>query len=105
MLNLALVFSQPKYSEKQVFLRKKRVKQSEKMAKIKWACRRGMLELDFILIEFLESKLLTLSEEEQDALLLFLENSDPDLYSWLMGYKEPQSDADINMTCMIRNSR
>ncbi len=79
--------------------------QSNKMAKIKWTCRRGMLELDFILNEFLESKLLTLSEEELDALLVYLENPDPDLYSWLMGYKEPESDADINMTCIIRNSR
>ncbi len=79
--------------------------QSEKMAKIKWTCRRGMLELDYILNEFLERKLLTLSEEALDALLVYLENPDPDLYSWLMGYKEPERDADINMTCIIRNSR
>ncbi len=77
--------------------------QSEKMAKIKWGCRRGMLELDFILNEFLECKLLTLSEEELDALLVYLENADPDLYSWLMGYKEPESDTDITMTSIIRN--
>ena len=78
--------------------------QTNKMAKIKWACRRGMLELDFILIEFLEHKLQSLSEDEQDALLVYLENPDPDLYSWLMGYKEPESEADIAMTRMIRNS-
>ena len=78
--------------------------QTNKMAKIKWACRRGMLELDFILIEFLENKLQSLSEDEQDALLVYLDNPDPDLYSWLMGYKDPESEADIIMTHMIRNS-
>jgi len=81
------------------------VNQTNKKAKIKWVCRRGMLELDFILNEFLDNQLQQLSEDEMDDLLVYLENPDPDLYSWLMGYKEPESDADIHMTSMIRNSR
>jgi len=76
-----------------------------KIAQIKWACRRGMLELDFILNEFMEQRLSNLSETEQDRLLLYLENADPDLYSWLMGYKQPETEADILMTDIIRNSK
>jgi len=76
-----------------------------KIARIKWACRRGMLELDFILNEFLAQGISNLSEAELDNFLHYLENADPDLYSWLMGYKQPESEADIVMTNIIRNSR
>ncbi len=79
--------------------------QSNKLAKIRWACRRGMLELDFILNEFIAHGFLNLSDTEQDELLYYLENADPDLYSWLMGYKKPESEADIKMTNIIRDSQ
>jgi len=64
-----------------------------------------MLELDFILNEFLAQGISNLSEAELDNFLHYLENADPDLYSWLMGYKQPESEADIVMTNIIRNSR
>ncbi len=76
-----------------------------KIAQIKWACRRGMLELDFILNKFLEQEISNLSESAQDDFLRYLENADPDLYSWLMGYQQPDSEADIRMTDIIRNNR
>ena len=78
---------------------------SAKIAKIKWACRRGMLELDFILTEFLTSGLEKLSDVEQDEFLLFLENADPDLYSWLMGFRQPELAADIKMGEIITSSK
>lgn len=78
--------------------------QSHKFSKIKWACRRGMLELDFILTKFLEHGFQKLSEIEQDELLQFLTNEDPDLYSWLMGFRQATAAADIKMVNIIRET-
>lgn len=77
---------------------------SAKVAKIKWACRRGMLELDFILTEFLAKGLKALSDSEQDELLTFLENADPDLYAWLMGFRQPELPEDMKMVKVIIES-
>ncbi|MCP3672857.1 MAG: succinate dehydrogenase assembly factor 2 [Gammaproteobacteria bacterium] len=76
--------------------------QKNKIAQIKWACRRGMLELDFILNEFLADGFLKLSDAEHDELLTFLENSDPDLYAWLMGFRKSELAADIKMINLIK---
>lgn len=54
-------------------------------AKIKWQCRRGMLELDLILCHFVERSLDNLTLNEFDALESLLSLSDPVLYSGLMG--------------------
>ena len=78
--------------------------QPNKFAQIKWACRRGMLELDFIFNEFLEHGLLKLTETEQDEFLNFLTNEDPDLYSWLMGFRQAEAVADIKMVEIIRSA-
>ena len=84
------------------FIEDEYLEQSNKVARIKWACRRGMLELDFIFNEFLANGFLVLTEIEQDEFLLFLENNDPDLYSWLMGFRYPENPVDITMVNRIR---
>ncbi len=58
----------------------------ENKARIKWACRRGMLELDVILMPFFEACFDTLSVEEKGDFITLLEADDPDLFAWLMGY-------------------
>ena len=82
-----------------------RSENSEKVAKTKWACRRGMLELDFILTEFLETGFKRLSDIEQDEFLIFLDNADPDLYAWLMGFRQPELPEDIKMVKIIVKSK
>ena len=78
--------------------------QSNKIAKIKWACRRGMLELDFILDEFLNDGFKNLTQIEQDDFQNFLTNEDPDLFAWLMGFRQPDAEEDIIMVNKIRGS-
>jgi len=56
--------------------------------KLAWQCRRGMLELDVILIPFLDQHFDQLNEVEQLAFSQLLEQADPDIYTWLMGYGE-----------------
>ena len=76
-----------------------------KLARTKWACRRGMLELDFIFNDFMNSGYKDLTTEQQDEFLQFLVNPDPDLYSWLMGFRQPTDEADIKMVTLIHSSQ
>ena len=55
-------------------------------ARIKWACRRGMLELDVIIMPFFDACFDQLTEIEKTQLVAFLEYDDPDLFAWLMGH-------------------
>ena len=59
------------------------------VAKLKWACRRGMLELDIILGQFLDNGYPWLPDEDKRLFVRLLDQSDPDLFAWLMGNAEP----------------
>lgn len=61
----------------------------DQKAKIKWHCRRGMLELDIILERFIARCIDNLNEQQIRDLVLLLTQADPDIYAWLMGYEEP----------------
>jgi antitoxin CptB len=58
----------------------------EKLARLKWACRRGMLELDVILEPFV-SEYPSLSAEEQQTFERLLSHDDPELFAWFMGHE------------------
>lgn len=57
-----------------------------------WHSRRGMLELDLILIPFVRERLQKLAEAEQILYQDLLEEEDPDLYSWLLGRVCPPTE-------------
>ena len=58
---------------------------------LRWRCRRGMLELDVILLPFLEQHFKHLSSVEKNIFAEMLEQADPDLFNWLMGYQVPDN--------------
>lgn len=72
-------------------------------ARIAWHCRRGMLELDLILQRFLEHHLENLSKEELESFNSLLTCTDPELFSWLMGYDNPQDKELKKIVNLIRN--
>jgi len=59
-----------------------------------WHSRRGMWELDLLLIPFLEKRFDTLSEEEQLTYQRLIEEEDQDLFVWLM-HREWPEDPDL----------
>ncbi|MGF1763121.1 succinate dehydrogenase assembly factor 2 [Aliivibrio kagoshimensis] len=59
---------------------------TEEKARIKWACRRGMLELDVVIMPFYEECFDMLTEQEQKDFVSLLESDDPDLFTWIMGH-------------------
>jgi len=62
--------------------------------RIRWASRRGMLELDLILVPFFDSCFLELSEGDQQRYIELLEGEDTDLFDWMLGRKRP-SDPEL----------
>lgn len=68
------------------------LKQSEEALKdkrrLKWACRRGMLELDVLFEPFVEQAYDELSEEKKAIFRRLVTCDDPDLFAWFMGHKE-----------------
>jgi len=56
---------------------------------LRWASRRGMLELDLLLLPFVDARLQQLDEPAQEAYRRLLECTDQALYVWLTGRKAP----------------
>ena len=57
--------------------------------KIFWHSRRGMLELDLLLVPFATEVFETLPHQDQLLYEEFLEQEDQDLFKWLMGREAP----------------
>lgn len=60
------------------------------LQKIFWHSRRGMLELDLLLVPFATEVFETLSHQEQVLYTEFLAEEDQDLFNWLMHRSEPE---------------
>lgn len=77
--------------------------EAKRIARLKWACRRGMLELDVLLLPFVEQAFDTLSFAEQETFERLLTSDDPDLYAWFMGH-QPCLDPDFaKMVTLVKS--
>jgi len=56
-------------------------------ARLKWACRRGMLELDVLFIPFVDEAYDDLTAKQQRTFERLLTEQDPDLFAWFLGHK------------------
>ncbi len=56
--------------------------------RIRWACRRGMLELDILLLGFFDGAYQTLPAPLQKEFVDLLEFPDQDLNRWLLSYED-----------------
>ncbi len=73
------------------------------LSRLRWACRRGMLELDVLLGNFLEEAYATLSPEDQANFVNLLECNDQELFMWLTGKEKPTDPVFILMVEKIRH--
>nr|WP_057832439.1 succinate dehydrogenase assembly factor 2 [Colwellia sp. TT2012] len=69
-------------------------------ARLKWACRRGMLELDVLFIPFVDEAYDDLSIKEQFTLERLLTCQDPELFAWFMGHEDCE-DTELNAIVQI----
>jgi antitoxin CptB len=61
----------------------------------RWQCRRGMLELDLLLNNFVDKKVATLTQQEKDSFELLLSYPDQTLLDLLLG-NSVSSDSSIS---------
>lgn len=59
--------------------------------RLRWQCRRGLLELDLLLARFLEQRYPALAACEREAFQQLLRASDTQLLAWLQGRETPPS--------------
>jgi antitoxin CptB len=70
--------------------------------RLKWACRRGMLELDLLLNDFLEHRYPTLPVSCQSAFETLLSSSDQDLINWLLKNEISEQEALCEIIMLIK---
>ncbi|NIG98410.1 MAG: FAD assembly factor SdhE [Serratia symbiotica] len=69
-------------------------------ARIHWACRRGMRELDIPIMPFFEYEYDQLTDKAR--FIRLLECDDPDLFNWLMNHGTPEDSALQRMVALIQ---
>lgn len=67
---------------------------ARRLSKLKWRCRRGLLENDLFIERFFQRHEATLTEGQAQALEALMELSDNDLLDLLLARKEPEGDLD-----------
>ncbi|WP_092483316.1 FAD assembly factor SdhE [Candidatus Ichthyocystis hellenicum] len=73
------------------------------LRRLRWRCRRGMLELDIILSKFLDDHASSLTQQQLDSLFRFLEFSDPYIFDVLLSGRFSSSDPEIDSIIAIIN--
>lgn len=58
--------------------------------RLRWACRRGMLELDVLFLPFVEDAYDELDEAQKAVFRRLITCDDPDLFAWFMGHQKCQ---------------
>ena len=72
-------------------------------ARLKWACRRGMLELDVLFMPFVETGFHELDDNKKEIFERLLTSDDPDLYAWFMGHQPCEDKEFADMIKLILN--
>lgn len=70
--------------------------------RLRWRCRRGMLELDLVLTAFLARHAERLDAGERRSFAELLEYSDNDLLDLVMGRAEPVEQGHVALLGLIR---
>ena len=75
-----------------------------RLARLRWRCRRGMRELDSLLLDFFDLFAARMTEGEIAAFERVLELPDPTLHSYLLGRSAPEDVATAELIGRIRAS-
>ena len=77
--------------------------EKKRFSRLKWACRRGMLELDVLFMPFADEAFEELSYEDKELFERLLTCDDPDLYAWFMGHQSCDDPELARMVSIILN--
>jgi len=73
-----------------------------RLERLRWRCRRGLLELDVMLQDFLAQRYACLTSPEQQAFDLLLETPDVTLLAYLQGDQDPPDKELVEIVAKIR---
>jgi antitoxin CptB len=73
--------------------------------RIRWRCRRGLLELDLVLTAFLREELDRLTPSELDRFSGLLDAADNDLWDWVSARSEPPDPSHAGLVERLRTVR
>ena len=62
---------------------------ADTLKRLRWRCRRGMRELDLVLVGYLDRHGKSMSADDLDLFERFLEATDMQLYTWVTGRETP----------------
>jgi antitoxin CptB len=62
---------------------------SQELGKLRWRCRRGMKELDVLLLRYVEEQFCGASSAHQEAFKALLDAPDPLIYAYCLGQEQP----------------
>jgi len=71
--------------------------------RLRWACRRGMLELDVLFSPFVDEAWDELSDIDKATFERLLACDDPDLFAWAMGHQKSDDPSLQAMMTFIVN--
>ena len=72
------------------------------LKRLRWRCRRGMKELDQLLVRWLDSEYASASERERGVFLKLLDCEDDRLWRWFLGYEAPP---DAELAALVQRIR
>ena len=67
-----------------------------------WHSRRGMLEIDVMLMPFTQNHYQSLSENDQEAYRRLLDCEDQDIWEWLRGFRLPEDEDLARIVSRVR---
>jgi len=80
----------------------KKPKENLSHGQLRWACRRGMLELDILLGDFFDLHYTQLNESDKQSFAQLLGFSDQDLYEFFMSGNQPVDGNILRIVQIIR---
>jgi antitoxin CptB len=75
------------------------------LAQVRWRCRRGLRELDVLLMSYFDQFFAKSSSERQLAFIALLDMQDPVILSYLTGGAKPQDPAIVDIIQQLARTR
>jgi len=69
-----------------------------------WGSRRGMLELDLVLMPFLENVYPNLAQADKERYWKLLECEDQDMFAWFLRREDPEDIELKRIVTIVRNN-
>ncbi len=74
----------------------------DEQQRLRWQCRRGLLELDLLLGRFIERRYAVLTAAEQEAFRRLLTQPDQTLLAWVQGQEVPPAELKLIVDKIIQ---